>query len=319
MKPLALLLAVAAVLQSPKPGAQLETAIVTVTNGAGQYVQDLKQEDFVLEENGMPQQITKFSKDPDIPISVGILIDKSTSMRLPVAVQGREKVPAALLAADGAARVVVRLSKPSDEYLVMVFDEKLSVKQPFTSDKKKVTDLLYKNNVVGGSTHLYKAIGDALKETRKKAKNRMRALIVITDVHDTSGDKIEDLKTVIREEEIPVFTFGMRWDAWGVPGEAAEIGKTTYEESVLKMMATDSGGRSVVVDIPDLLSEYTIDRMIDFVQAISVELRGQYAISYNSTAPGPSAGKAIRVRTVRPDLRVQLRRVPLDNPPVGKK
>src|SRR6185436_7385808 len=114
-KALTLFLALAAVLgQAPSAG-QLQTVVVTVSNTAGQYVTDLKLEDFVLEENGARQQLTKFSDDVDASISLGILIDKSTSMRLPVAVQGREKVAAALLAADGAARVVVKLTKPKDE------------------------------------------------------------------------------------------------------------------------------------------------------------------------------------------------------------
>jgi VWFA-related protein len=314
MKSLALLLTLAAVLQAPAQ--QSETLMVTVTNTAGQFVPGLKQADFVLEENGAPQQIAKFSADPDVPVSLGILIDTSTSMRLPVALQGRERVPAALLAADGAARVVVKLSKPDDEYMLMVFNDKMSVKQQFTSDDKKITEILNKNNVVGGSTHLYDAIGEALKETRKKAKNRLRALIVITDVHDTSGDKIEDLQAIVREQEIPIYTFGMRWDAWGVPGEDAEPGKATYEEAVLKMIAADTGGRSTVVDIPDLLSDYTINRMIDFVQALAAEVRGQYSISYNSTTPGPASGKAIRVRATSPDYKVQVRRMPVDS---GKK
>lgn len=307
MKSLALLLAVfAAVLQSSKP--EVQTVVVTVTNSAGQYVTNLKQDAFIVEEDGKPQRVETFREDPDLPISLGILIDKSTSMRLPVATQGGEKVSAALLAANGASRVVLRLTKPQDEFLFMVFDDKFDVRQSFTTDRKKMTDLLNKNNAVGGSTHLYNAVEEALKEIRKKAKNRRRALIVITDVHDTSGDSVEELQAVIREQEIPVYTFGMRWDAWGVPGEDAEPGKSTYEESVLRMMATYSGGYSAVVDIPDLLSDYTINRMIDFVQKIGVELRGQYLLSYTSTTPGPGAAKAIRVRSTNPDHRVQLRR-----------
>ena len=58
---------------------------------------------------------------------------------------------------------------------------KNSVKQSFTSDEKKVTDLLNKNNTVGGTTHLYSAVGEALKEIRKKAKNSRRALVVLTE------------------------------------------------------------------------------------------------------------------------------------------
>jgi VWFA-related protein len=286
----------------------LQTLILTVTNNAGQYVQNLKQEDFILEENGVQQQLATFTAGSDVPVSLGILIDTSASMRLPVAVQGREKVPAALLAADGAARVVVRLSKLQDEYLVMTFDEGLRVKQSFTSDQKKVNEALNKNTTVGGATHLYRAVGEALKEVRKKAKHRTRALVVITDVHDTSGDKIDELLSTVRGQETPVYTFGMRWDAWGVPGEDAEPGKASYEEAVLNMMATDSGGHSMVVDIPDLLSDYTIVRMIDFVDRISSELRGQYTLSYYSTTPGPAAGKVIRVRSPASDYQVRLRR-----------
>jgi len=308
MKSLALVLTAVAFLS--QTSAQPQTVIATVTNSAGQYVPNLKQEDFALEENGVRQQLTKFSADSEVPISLGILIDKSTSMRLPVAVQGKEKVPAALLAADGAARVIIKLMKPQDEYLIMDFDEKLSVKQAFTPDKKKVTDLLYKNNVVGGSTHLYHAVEEGLKEIKKKAKNPRRALVVITDVHDTSGDKIEDLQATIREQEIPVFTFGMRWDAWGVPGEDAEPGRATYEEAVLRMIASESAGHSMVVDIPDLLSDYTVTRMIEFVTVLGVELRGQYTLSYNSSAP--SEGRAIRIRMTSPDLQVRFRPQAID-------
>ena len=294
--------------RAPAAQGQTQTLVVTVLNSAGQYVGNLSSDDFIVEEDGVPQRLSSFSRDSDLPVSLGILIDKSASMRLPVAVQGREKVPAALLAADGAARVVVRLMKPQDEYLIMLFDEKSSVKQSFTTDKKKVTELLNKNNTVGGSTYLYRAVGEALNEVKKKAKYPRRALVVITDVHDTSGHKIEDLQATIRELEIPVYTFGMRWDAWGVPGESAETVKSTYEVAVLQMMAAESAGYSMVVDIPDLLSEYTVNRMIEFVTVLGIELRGQYTLQYNSSTPGPAAGKAIRVRTASQGYQVRMRR-----------
>ncbi len=121
----------------------------------GSYVHDLKADDFVVEENGVRQEVTNFSADSDVPISIGILIDKSASMRLPLAMQGKDRVSAALLAADGAAKVLLRLLKPQDEILLMTFDDDLHVKQSYTQDSNKVKELLNKNNVVGGSTHLY--------------------------------------------------------------------------------------------------------------------------------------------------------------------
>ena len=305
MKSLALLL-IASMVAAQAPAGQTQTLLVSVTNKDGQYVSNLKAEDFIVEESGARQQISGFKPDSDAPVSLGILIDKSTSMRLPVAVQGREKVSAALLAANGAAKVVLKLMKPQDEYLFMTFDDTFNVKQGFTSDAKKMSEALSKNLAVGGSTRLYRAVGDALKETSKKAKNRRRALIVITDVHDTSGDKIEDLQAIIRSEETPVYTFGMRWDAWGVPGEDAETGKSSYEEAVLKMMAADSGGFSMVVDIPDLLTDYTITRMVDFISSIAIDLRGQYTVTYNSTKP--ESERVIRIRTTSPDHQVRFTR-----------
>ena len=304
-------------LKDPANGT-LQQIVVTVIDGNGRYVRDLKADDFVLEENGMRQQIASFAQDSDVPISLGILIDKSASMRLPLAVQGKEKVSAALFAADGAARVLVKLMKPQDEFLLMVFDEGLKVKQSFTTDQKKIVDLLYKNNQVGGSTHLYHAVSEALKQT-KKAKNRKRALVVITDVHDTSGDKLDELKASLRDGEVPVYTFGMRWDAWGLPGE--DPTEPTFEVAVLRELAVDSGGRSMIVDIPDLTTDFTVVRMIAFVQDIAAELRGQYTLKYHSTASGTDAEKAVRIRAVSPEYQVRFRRdnsEPVKPPPNSK-
>src|SRR5262245_41813056 len=133
MKSLVLLLTGIALLAQTRDPSPLQTIVLTVTNSAGQIVPNLKQDAIVVEENGVRQEITRFSEESETPVSLGILIDKSASMRLPVAVVGQERVPAALLAADGAARVVVRLTKPQDEYLFMTFDEGLQVKQSFTT------------------------------------------------------------------------------------------------------------------------------------------------------------------------------------------
>lgn len=312
----------AAPVQQAPANTLLTQIVVTVLNDQGAYVRDLKADDFVVEENGVRQDITGFNSDSEVPVSIGILIDKSASMRLPLAVQGKEKVSAALLAADGAARVLVKLMKPQDEFLLMNFDDNMKVKQGFTTDHKKITDLLYKNNVVGGSTHLYHAISEALKQT-KKGKNRKRALVVITDVHDTSGDKMDELKASLKGEEVPVYTFGMRWDAWGLPGE--DPAAPTFEVSVLREIAIDSGGRSIVVDIPDLTTDFTVVRMIGFVQDIASELRGQYTLSYHSSTPGPDAEKAIRIRPVSPEFQVRFRRdnsvptPPANTKPASKK
>ena len=144
---------------------------------------------------------------------------------------------------------------------------------------------------------------------------RKRALVVITDVHDTSGDKLEELKASLHDSEIPVYTFGMRWDAWGLPGE--DPAQPTFEVAVLRQMAVDSGGRSIIVDIPDLTTDFTVIRMISFVQDIAAELRGQYTLKFISSNPGPDAEKALRIRPISPGVTVRFRRDLADSKPAA--
>jgi hypothetical protein len=74
------------------------------------------------------------------------------------------------------------------------------------------------------------------------------------------------------------------------------------------MMAVDSGGYSMVVDIPNLLSDYTITRMVDFVSTIAIDLREQYTLTYYSSSSLPQAERAVRIRSTKPDYRVRFTR-----------
>src|SRR5215207_2043405 len=126
MKSLAAILALAGLLQQalPPPAQQrVQKLVVNVNDLAGRFVLNAKQQDFIVEENGVEQKITGFLEGSDTAISLGLLIDKSTSMRLPMYVQGKQYVPAALLAANRIGRAVVRLMKPQDEFMLMTFDE----------------------------------------------------------------------------------------------------------------------------------------------------------------------------------------------------
>src|SRR5262245_3982909 len=194
MKSFAILLGLMALLPQSAVTPRLQTIVLNVTDPAGRFIQNMKAEDFIVEEDGVRQQIVSFSQGSDAPVSLGILIDKSTSIRLPLRVQGREQTPAALLVAAGLGRAMVHLMRTGDEFMLMTFDEQLQVKQNFTQDRKKIEDQLYKINQVGGATHLYDAVLKAL-ERMKKAKYRRRALIVITDAYDTSGKQLEDLRS----------------------------------------------------------------------------------------------------------------------------
>jgi Ca-activated chloride channel family protein len=306
MKSLVALFSLVAILQqSPAQPAQprVQKLVVNVTDNSGRFILGMRAQDFIVEENGMEQKITGFVEDSDIPVSLGLLIDKSTSMRLPLYVEGKQYVPAALLAAGRIGRAVVKLMKPQDEFILMTFDEKVQVKQNFTQDRKRIEDQLEKLKEVGNATHLYESVVDAL-EKMKKAKFKRRALIVITDTYDTSGKQLEDLRFKLAEQEIQVFTCGLRSVFEDVPDPTAE----PLFQLVLRVLSADTGGRSVVIDLPELQSTPAVEGLIGFAQILALELRGQYTLSYNTDQTGPLASRFVRVRSPHPQLRIRLRR-----------
>jgi Ca-activated chloride channel family protein len=300
------LLSLVALLQQPQAQpAQMHTQklVVNVNDNAGRFILNMQSTDFVVEEGGMEQKITGFAEGSDIPVSLGILVDKSTSMRLPLYVEGQQYVPAALIAATRIGRALVKMMRSDDEFILMTFDERVQVKQNFTQDRKKVEDQLDKLREVGNATHLYDSIVTAL-ERMKKAKFQRRALIVITDAYDTSGKQFEELRPKIAEQEIQVFTCGLRAVFDQVPDPAAE----PLFQLVLRGLSVDTGGISVVVDLPELQNTVTAEALIGFSQILAMELRGQYTLSYNTDKTGPLASRFVRVRSTRPELRVRLRR-----------
>jgi Ca-activated chloride channel family protein len=305
MKSLAAILGLVLVLQqaSAQSGQRAQKLVVNVSDTSGRFVVNLKQQDFIVEENGIEQKITGFMEGSDTPISLGILIDKSMSMRLPLYVEGQQYVPAAVLAANRIGRAVVKMMKPQDEFLLMTFDEKLQVRQNFTQDRKKVEDQLQKLNEVGNATHLYESIVNAL-ERMKKAKYNRRALIVITDAYDTSGKQLEDIRFRIAEQEIQVFTCGLRSVYEEVPDPTAE----PLFQLVLRVLSADTGGLSMIVDLPELKSTPAVEGLIGFAQIIALELRGQYTLSYNTDQTGPLASRFVRVRSPIPQVRIRIRR-----------
>jgi Ca-activated chloride channel family protein len=185
----------------------------------------------------------------------------------------------------------------------MTFDDKLQVKQNFTQDRIKIEEQLEKIREVGNNTHLYDSVAEAL-EKMKKAKYRRRALILITDAYDTSGKQFEELRPKIAEHEIQVFTCGLRQVFEDVQDPTAE----PLFQLVLRGLSSDTGGLSMIVDLPELQNTAAIEGLIGFAHIIALELRGQYTLTYNTDQTGSLASRFVRVRSPHPELRIRIRR-----------
>src|SRR5215831_11781050 len=144
-------LAVASILQVPsfRTEARLVVLQVSVRNGRGEVVTNLRRDAFSVYENGKQQPVSVFRRD-DIPVSVGLLIDNSGSMR-------SIRAPV-----EAAALTLAQASNPDDELFVMNFADKPELDVPFTSDREVLERGIGRVDAIGGT-----AMRDALEKAER--------------------------------------------------------------------------------------------------------------------------------------------------------
>jgi VWFA-related protein len=293
---------------------QLQEVVVSVRDAQNRLVRNLGKEAFILEENGVPQNIVHLIQDSETPVSLGILIDTSGSMAAMTS-----GVISAQRASVGTARVLMRLMKPGDEFLLMSFDSGFTVHDGFTEDTREIDANLRKLKS-SGSTNLFPAVQRALKEM-KEANHRKKALIIITDAQ--AGGDFNALRRDVRNSEVLIYTFAIgSWAQRSVamppqrmptpppgfptpPGGIFAVGAFSSPTQVLDVLAEESGGQWAGFDMN---SEDVVDRMINFVQDIAAELRGQYTIGYYPSAIKKSENQIIRVKSASGQYRVRVHR-----------
>jgi len=256
---------------------------VIVTDESNRSVTNLRQEDFRVEEDGVPQTITQFAR-VELPVSYTLIIDNSGSFK---------KILEHMLRAGGA---LVSANKPGDETSVTRFidSEKIEVVQDFTANRSQLMEGLDSMYVEGGQTAVVDAVylsAERLGELRGgEIATRRRALILLSDGEDRgSYYKQRELQKLLRKLDVQVFVIGIVEFLSQKPGFRS---KSSKEKAValLNSMAKETGGR---VFFPKDIKE-----LQDAVNEIARDLRAQYTISYeptNITADG-------RFRTIQVKL-----------------
>ncbi len=155
---------------------------------------------FTVFEDGKPQNIISFHHE-DIPVSMGILIDNSGSMR-----EKRNKV-------NQAALNLVRSSNPKDEVFVVNFNDEYYLDQDFTNDLLKLKEALEKIDARGG-TALYDAVVASAEHLKRFARLEKKVLFVVTDGEDNaSNETLEQAVKHLQEENGPsVYAIGILGD-----------------------------------------------------------------------------------------------------------
>lgn len=245
----------------------------TVRENNGGFVDDLRQEDFTILEDGKPQEIVSFLRE-DVPVAIGLLVDNSASM-----MNKRSQVVE-------AARTFVRATNPQDEIFILHFNEALlwglSPEVAFTSNRQLLDQALDRMRL-DGRTALYAAIAEGLKHLDKSALTK-KALIVLSDGGDNMGPlKMNDVVKLADLSGASFYAIGI-YDA--LDGDA--------DPRVLRNLANRTGGEAY---FPEQL-----DEVRSLCERIAATLRNQYALSYSPPAAGPSYRK-IEVKVKDPKRR----------------
>jgi Mg-chelatase subunit ChlD len=147
------------------------TLLATVHDGDGAIVTNLKREDFHVEEDGVPQTIKYFSRESDLPLTIGLLVDTSRSQ---APVIDRER---------SASRTFLDqvLRGDKDQAFVALFDFRVKVLQDLTSSRAKLASALDELKIPPrGSTLLYRAIRECSENQMRKQPGR-KAFVILSD------------------------------------------------------------------------------------------------------------------------------------------
>lgn len=252
---------------------------VSVFDKDGNVVKGLKQGSFSVFENGEKQEVKVFRQE-DVPISLGLIIDDSASMK-----EKRDRV-------NSAALAMVRASNPQDEVFVLNFNEEADVVQDFTSDVAQLEKSLRKSRPTG-QTAMRDALVVALDHLRAHAKNDKKVLVVVTDGEDNSS--IETQKRLVdASQHIGAILYAIGLLGSEQPASAARA------RIQLDELTRATGGRSWFPSDIAGIQRIAPD--------IAHEIRNQYVIGYtpSNTAEDGSYRK-IRVDMDVPGVTVRTR------------
>jgi Ca-activated chloride channel family protein len=258
---------------------------VKVTDQNGRPVSWLTKNDFAVYEDKVNQIVESVSAE-EAPVSMGLVIDTSGSMR-----------PKLYTVAD-AARDLIRQMRRDDEAFLVQFKIEADLIQEFTSNRRELEDALG-DLYAGGGTALLDAIIATADHAHEKGQRRKKALVVITDGLDrNSSMKEKEVIEAMKEDEVQVYLVGFVDEEES--GGFFSRSPAKKAKQLLTRLAEDSGGRAF---FPTDVSE-----MPAIAAQIAKELRAQYVISYypsNSRRDG--SFRSVRVAVKNRKLIAQTR------------
>jgi VWFA-related protein len=231
---------------------------LTATDQKNRLVINLTKDDLRVFEDGKPQTIQYFSRETDLALRIGLLIDTSNSVRGRLSFE--QEAAAEFLTAT--------IRRGKDQAFVVGFDGKPQLVQDYTANIEKLADSILGLRA-GGVTSLFDAVYNSCKEKLlffpPPEPYLRRVMIVISDGDDNHSEHTRD-EALSMAQRAEVTIFAITTNRSGVEGRG---------DFVLKSLSEKTGGRAFdTFDARDLAEDF---------RAIGLDLRNQFLLSYTST------------------------------------
>ena len=291
------------------PGAPIKVDVdvvnlyCAVRNKQNSLISNLEKGDFTLAEDGTSQTIKYFTRETDLPLTIGLLVDVSGSQRNLIEIERR--------AANSFFSSVLR---KKDVAFLISFGADSELLQDITGSPRVLQDGLNHLKLNAGfsginsgpvptmsharGTVLYDAVYLAANDMLAKEVGR-KAIVLITDGQD-EGSTLTEKAAIEAAQKADAIIYGILYadrQQYGFGG----LGGGYSGEGVLKQMSEETGGRMLQVD-----RKNTLESIFEQIQQ---EMRTQYAIGYTPTN-GKKDGtfRKIDLRTANKDQKVQVRK-----------
>jgi Ca-activated chloride channel family protein len=264
---------------SIKVNVNLVVLHTTVLDDRGKFVDGLQENNFRVFEDKVEQKLSLFKRE-DVPVSMGLVIDNSGSMR--------DKRPRV----NEAALTLVQTSNPQDEAFVVNFNDDyyLDLDKDFSSSIPELKEALERIDA-RGSTALYDAIIGSLDHVRKGHKDK-KVLLVVTDGEDNiSRNSLEKTIREIQKTNVVIYTIGL------LSQESKSAAKRA--KKALQEIAQASGGMAFFPE--------NVDDVHNICLEVAHDIRNQYTLGYYPTnARKDGTFRTVQVEVIPPRGRGKL-------------
>jgi VWFA-related protein len=269
--------------------------IFSVLDKKNRFVTDMERHEFKVFEDKRTQTIQYFSRETDLPLRIGMLIDTSNSIR--------ERFPFEQEAAIDFFYSVLR--RGHDKAFLMAFDIEPSIVQDLTDDAETLAKAVRSLRAGGGTTlwdAIYLAARNKFSQPATEDQNYRRILVVISDGQDTfSRVTRQDALEMAERSEVAIYTISTNTEMLSVSTPKPQKIQLAEGDKILKELADSTGGRSFF--------PYRAEDLSQSFEDIGLELRSQYSLGFRpAQLVADGRFHSVEILPDRKDVKVRSRR-----------